>query len=1093
MKLICLLLGLFICISASSENVLLNPGFETINHENPNLPYAWGYFPRNEFGKVCSDTAVDGRNSVMFNVPLGKEAPCGFHQSRNIEIPADTPIKLSTWYKNSQLAYPKDKSPTWGIAMTLRQADGKKAYPALKISRAENWSYTEKIFNFPSAITAIQYIYLQDYNTSGKIWYDDIYFGPWSEMDILENAAPYVSIPAVGTAPVLDGKLDDACWRKAARLDDFILCGKDQFAQNKTEVYLARNADNLYIGVKSFAEVLNPELQMLDKFIAKETEHDGSVFRDDSLEIFIAPDSKVYYQLACNSLGTRYDGKTTEKSWNCEWTVKTSVNNRSWDAEIIIPLKQLGINPDGQSTFRFNICRNEPAARESSSWAPLTAGYHDISRFGTAAFGPTTVQTVPSTLSAGIIDLGTRKFKFESSNANNKPEQIRAGLQVFRDDSGTMQAEVIALPSGKSAQCELSTDFKDAGSYKYRYLTTSLTSGKLLYRSPLYTITSRAIMPAVNKISFPGKVQLSLNGRPVSGKTFFLQNGANVITAEFTGNGAVSGGIELADSARSLPETISFNGECKDKLTLTKTILVNSTGIYPVDTANGLHLEKGASQHLPFVIAEPNGKTLEIMMPTTVKAVDYQPNKTCGYAGVKHESTPAADRKINGTDYKLYDFKFSSPEKTKKFVLGFVAALPENTADQIAPIYFRTVSDKSTEAWQKVPVVVMPSLCGKRPSKLKLELWHGYGVGGYSPEQVAALVKTFARSGFNAFGERVLCYGSDIWLKPLKANNMSVASELHQIYQLAQIFKQYPESRAKNFDGKTPRFQRLKLNYIYGAGREKVTEIISSYTAKYKPEAIVIDLEAPPFRECDTSPETLQEFAKFAKLSKVPSPAEIKQQYQDQWIDFVCMQWAKAGQVYKEAAQKGNPGTEFGVYSAYQNPHYKKHYAIDWKHWRGIADFAEMGYGRQPEAIRQKTMEALGTTPSYTGIVYWQQNTPDVGKTLKNKVLRRITDGAKGIMLYTWVRLDGIARTKISEAAAILADYEEFFLKNKHSNAFKTSGGITANDVVLLENNGKYLLLVFNDHKAVKTGKVTVNGKEITVRVNSNDITISPI
>ena len=1080
---ISLLMVFAFCFSALSENVLLNSDFEKINTKSKNLPYAWGYFPRNKFGSVDSQTAASGKNSICFNVPLGKEKACGFHQSRKVRIPANTPLKLSLWHKNSKLSYPKNKRPSWGVSMAIQFADGSKKYPGLGIGRSSTWNYHERVLKYPKEITAIKYIYLKDYNTSGQMWYDDIYFGPWSESDKYEAAVPRVTIPNISSAPKLDGKLDDTCWQKAAKLGKFTVYSKNQFAKNKTEVYLAQDKDNLYIATRSYSKVLDPALQMLDKFAAKETEHDGHVFRDDSIELFIAPDGHNYYQFAYNALGTRYEGCKKEKSWNGNWKVKTSRNTKSWDAEIVIPLKQLNI----KGRFKFNICRNEQFEKEYSTWAPVETGYHDFNRFGIAYSGQKTLQAFSSNLPIGLVDLGIHNIDFKIKNYNLQKQKIRLAIQLFHQASGSMSMNEVELSPGEQQESQLRINLEKSGSYQYRYLLTDLNNGKLLYQSPLYQITSKAILKAENKISFPGKVQLSINGNPVKKKTFFLQKGPNIITADFIGNGTIKGGISLNNKEKGLPEVIEFKGTCKDKLTLKKTILINSTKIYPIDTTNGLHLEKDANQHLPFVVKNPDGKKLEILLPSPMSAVDWQDNNTIKYAQTEYKSLTAINKTVNGLKYKLYRYDITCPKKIKKLVLGFMASLPRNTPEKISPVYFRVSGTNITEAWQKVPVKIMPALTRKRPKKIRIELCHGFGVGNYTPSQIAALVKTFSSTGFNSFYERVLCYDSNAWLKPLRNNKMNVVTEIHQVHQLAPLFRKYPQNRAKNFAGKTPAHQRLKLPFIYGKGREEVKQIISQYVKKYKPDEVIIDLEASPFKECDTSNETMKEFAKFAKLSTIPTPEEVKKDYAKQWIDFMCIQWAKVGQVYKEGVKIGSPQAKFGVYSSYQTPRNKAHYAMDWNYWKGIVDFAEMGYGRQTEKIRKATFEALKGVPVYTGILYWQQTPTAVAKILKNKILRRITDGANGIMLYTWVKLDGIARTQINKAATIIADHEELFLTNKKSREFKTTGNISQDSVVLLSGKNQYLLLVFNNHSRILNGKIdlkvtddyytTINGK----------------
>ncbi|MES2606761.1 MAG: hypothetical protein V4603_17660, partial [Pseudomonadota bacterium] len=56
----------------------------------------------------------------------------------------------------------------------------------------------------------------------------------------------------VDTAPVVDGKLDDAVWQQAESITDFhqIRPGNGTATSEPTEVYVVYTADALYIGAR---------------------------------------------------------------------------------------------------------------------------------------------------------------------------------------------------------------------------------------------------------------------------------------------------------------------------------------------------------------------------------------------------------------------------------------------------------------------------------------------------------------------------------------------------------------------------------------------------------------------------------------------------------------------------------------------------------------------------------------------------------------------------------------------------------------------------------------------------------------------------
>ena len=892
-----------------------------------------------------------------------------------------------------------------------------------------------------------------------------------------ENLSPYVFIPEIKTAPVLDGNLDEECWKNAARLAPFMLLNSDKRAENQTEAYIAHDDKNLYIAARCYAKVLDADLQMLDKFKAEKKERDSGVFSDDSIEIFIAPDKKQYFHFAANSLGTQYDGIAAENSWNGEWTARASVKEKFWEIEIAIPFSEIKMS-SGQS-FYINICRNEKADNEYSSWVLLDSGFHSPEKFGKAEIGKTTTaQILSAKLPSSPVPTGTLKYKFDILNNQETSKNLRLDLVFLNKDKRELKRLAKNAIPHEISPFEISYDILKADDYKYSYILTDSTNGNLLYRSPFYSLKSNILLSAENKISYTGKCRILLNGKELKNKHLDLE-GVNIIEAECEGPGILSGGTAINDFKKSLPEMIEFSGTVKggERKTFTQKILVESTEIFPVDVSKGLNIAKGTAQKLPFVIEKPVGKELEILLPEGMEFIDFKDDK-------KEESFSVS---INGKEFKKYVFKYMPTTKIDKYTLGTL--LKTNGISSGKAFYFRTKSSDMIEAWNRVPVNVSAPLLNKRPRKIRLELCHSFGVGEYTEKQIDSLLETYSRMGFNSYYERTVCYGNKLFADAALKNKMNVSSDFN-MYILDQVVKAHPEAVPVNMEGKRPHYLKLKPSFFYGKGRQEVVDTVKNYVKGQPCNEYIMDFEASPFGECDVSEESLNEFARFAKIDKVQSVNEIKEKYSKEWIDFMAWSWTRIGEVLKEGIKAGNPDAKFGVYSSYQSPENKARYSIDWSYWKNIVDFAEMGYGRPPLKIREETFAALGEVPCYTGVLFYQDMNPSIAFTLKNAILRRITDGADGIMFFNSSRLDGISSSKISEAAAILADHEEFFLKKKRDMEFQVSGDVTVDDVVLLESDGKYLLLVFNDTKKLKKGTVKIKNTETPVTLEAWDAAV---
>jgi sialate O-acetylesterase len=148
-----------------------------------------------------------------------------------------------------------------------------------------------------------------------------------------------------------------------------------------------------------FVTAHEPDMKRL---VAKVTERDGPVWKDDSLEVYLLPGSDLngrYYHLVSNAEGAQYDGMGGpgcgafgDPKWNGEWQAIARKDAESYTVEFVIPYKALGVSaPAPGTTWVLNICRNRhprgPGEKlELSSWSQTAGVYHTPSRFGVLLF-----------------------------------------------------------------------------------------------------------------------------------------------------------------------------------------------------------------------------------------------------------------------------------------------------------------------------------------------------------------------------------------------------------------------------------------------------------------------------------------------------------------------------------------------------------------------------------------------------------------------------------------------------------------------------------------------------------------------------------
>lgn len=206
---------------------------------------------------------------------------------------------------------------------------------------------------------------------------DDIYknFSSVGEREPLRIKCKLINNP-----PLIDGSLNDECWKKSTKIGDFSIFGTDELAKNQTEVYICRSSDTIFIGFRCFEP--SPE-----SIKAKTQKRDSSeIFQDDELEIFISSKEEgvPYYHLVFNALGVQYDAQIQDVRWNGDWRVETSSEEKAWTAEVAIRLYNFSFQEKPKQTWRINFGRHRSSQNsdEWSSWQPMFVSFHTPEKFG---------------------------------------------------------------------------------------------------------------------------------------------------------------------------------------------------------------------------------------------------------------------------------------------------------------------------------------------------------------------------------------------------------------------------------------------------------------------------------------------------------------------------------------------------------------------------------------------------------------------------------------------------------------------------------------------------------------------------------------
>lgn len=171
-----------------------------------------------------------------------------------------------------------------------------------------------------------------------------------------------LDVPAAGTAPKIDGSLDDAAWKSALLLSEFVSAQGDRAPERKVEARLAQRGGSLYIAARIEAPA------------TLETRYTGRdnprALRDDHFRVQLAASRQVF-TFAVSAGGAAVDMKGADEEWNSGFRTAVSKVEGGWQAEMEIPLEGLGLI---DQPLRINLVRRDST---NLSEAELTPTFGD--------------------------------------------------------------------------------------------------------------------------------------------------------------------------------------------------------------------------------------------------------------------------------------------------------------------------------------------------------------------------------------------------------------------------------------------------------------------------------------------------------------------------------------------------------------------------------------------------------------------------------------------------------------------------------------------------------------------------------------------
>jgi hypothetical protein len=217
-------------------------------------------------------------------------------------------------------------------------------------------------------------------------------------------------LAAEADAPVIDGRVNEPLWQTVQPYATFTQQDPIEGApaSERTEVRVIVGKGNVYIGLIAFDS--DPS-----KIIVSQARRDASLTETDSIVMVLDTfnDNQNAFVFGTNPLGIEYDGQVAREgqssgvslgggggggaggtqrggisafnpNWDGDWTVRSQITDRGWEAEMAIPLKTLRYKTGSNQTWGFNVLRNIRHKNEQVYLAPIPRGF-DIYRVSLAA------------------------------------------------------------------------------------------------------------------------------------------------------------------------------------------------------------------------------------------------------------------------------------------------------------------------------------------------------------------------------------------------------------------------------------------------------------------------------------------------------------------------------------------------------------------------------------------------------------------------------------------------------------------------------------------------------------------------------------
>lgn len=233
---------------------------------------------------------------------------------------------------------------------------------------------------------------------------------------------------AAGTVPKIDGFLDDAIWKSADPVTNFIQREPNpgSLSGYRTVARVAYDDDAVYVALRMFDDKPG-------QIISRLTRRDDMSSASDRAGVYFDSyrDRRTAFEFLTTPRGARADAQLSDDTredftWDAVWEVEARVDSLGWTAEFRIPLSQLrysGSRNAASLLWGLQFVREHGRSGEISFWSPVLPNTgRAVSLFGElhgdrVVDAPRRLEVLPYTLAKLTRQPGSTANPFYSRNA----------------------------------------------------------------------------------------------------------------------------------------------------------------------------------------------------------------------------------------------------------------------------------------------------------------------------------------------------------------------------------------------------------------------------------------------------------------------------------------------------------------------------------------------------------------------------------------------------------------------------------------------------------------------------------------------------